>query len=88
MLRVDWERYMKYVVMERNKPNEPVMFYNSILRNYSFDVYTTKTCFEECYAETIKEDLTHTQLEERIKHPHNPTDELSCIIVDDRTNFT
>jgi len=86
MLRVDRERYMKYMVTEPNNPNEPVMFYNSILGNYSYDVYTTETCFEECHAETIKEAWTNTQLEERIEHPHSPTDELPCIIVDDRTN--
>lgn len=87
MLRVDQERYMKYVVTEPNDPNEPVMFYNSILGNYSFDVYATETCFGECHAQIVKDALTNTQLEEIIKHPHNPTDELPCIIVDDRTNF-
>ena len=87
MLRVDRERYMKYVVTEPNNPNEPVMFYNSILGNYSFDVYATETCFGECHAKTVKEALTNTLLEERIKHPQNPTDELPCITVDDRTNF-
>ena len=75
---------MKYVVMELNGPNEPVMFTNSILGNYSFNVYATETCFGEFHVETIEETLTYTQLE---IPSHNPTDELSCIIVDDRTNF-
>ena len=78
---------MKYVVTEPNSPNEPIMFYNSILGNYSSDVYATETYFGECHAETVKEVLTNTQLEERIKHPQNPTNELPFIIVDDRTNF-
>ena len=50
MLRVDRERYMKYVVMELNGSNEPVMFTNSILGNYSFNVCATKTCFGEFHA--------------------------------------
>ena len=84
MLRVDHERYMKYVVTELNGPNEPVVFDNSILGNYSFNVCATKTCFGEFHAETVEETLTYTQLE---IPSHNPTDELSCIIADDRTNF-
>ena len=68
MLRVDRQRYMKYVVTELNSPNEPVMFYNSILGNYSFNVYATETCLEEFHAEIVDEALTNTQLEERIKH--------------------
>jgi len=87
MLRVDRERYMKYVVTELNNPNEPVMFSKSILGNYSFDVYATETYFGECPPKTIEEILTNKQLEERINHPHSPTDELSCTIVDDRINF-
>ena len=75
---------MKHVVIELNGPNEPVMFTNSILGNYSFNVCATETCFGEFHVETVEETLTNTQLEAL---PHNPTDELSCIIVDDRTNF-
>ena len=41
MLRVDRERHMKYVVTELNSPNELVMFYKSILGNYSFNVCAT-----------------------------------------------
>ena len=63
MVRVDQERYMKYVVKELNDRNEPVMFTNSILGNYSFNVCATKTCFGEFHAETIEENLTNTQLE-------------------------
>lgn len=59
MLRVDWERYMKYVVTELNDPNEPVIFTNSILRNYSFNVYNIETCFGEFHEENIEETLTH-----------------------------
>ena len=84
MMRVGLERYMKYVVIELNGPNEPVMFTNSILGNYSFNVYNTKTFFGDFHVETIQETLTHKKLE---IPSHNPTDELSCIIVDDRTNF-
>ena len=75
---------MKYVATELNGPNEPVMFTNSILGNYSFNAYATETCFGEFHAETIEETLTYTLLEILC---HNPTDELSYIIVDDRTNF-
>jgi len=60
MLRVDRERYMKYVVMELNNPNEPVMFTNSILGNYSFNVYATETCFGEFHAKIIEEALIKT----------------------------
>jgi len=84
MLRVNRERYMKYVVMEVNGHNEPVMFTNSILGNYSFNVYNTKTYFGEFHAETMEEALMHTQLE---TPSYNLIDELSYIIVDDRTNF-
>lgn len=59
MLRVDRERYKKYVVMELNGPNEPVMFTNSILGSYSFNAYNTETYFGEFHAETIQETLTH-----------------------------
>jgi len=45
MLRVNRERYMKYVVTELNEPNEPVMFTNSILGNYRFDICAIETCF-------------------------------------------
>lgn len=84
MLRVDREIYMKYVVTELNGPNEPVMFTNSILGNYSFNFCATETYFGEFHVETIEETLTYTQLE---IPSHNPIDELSYIIVDDRTNF-
>jgi len=84
ILRVDRERYMNYVVTELNVPNEPVMFTNSILGNYSFNICATKTCFGEFHAETVEETMTNTQLEAL---PCNPTDVLSCIIVNDRTNF-
>lgn len=84
MLRVDRKRYMKYVVTELNGPIEPIMFTNSILGNYSFHVCNTKTCFGDFHVETVEETLTHTQLE---IPSYNPTDDLSCIIVDDRTNF-
>ena len=84
MLRVDRERYMKYALMKLNAPNEPLMFTNSILGNYSFNVYATETCFGEFHVETIEETLTYTQLG---IPSHNPTDELSCTIIDDRTDF-
>ena len=42
MLRVDRERYMKYVVTELNGANEPVMFTNSILGIYSFNVFSSR----------------------------------------------
>jgi len=84
MLRVDRERYMKHVVTELNGRNEPVMFTNSILGNYSFNVCATETYFGEFHAEIAEETLIYTQLE---IPSHNPTDELSCIIVYDRTNF-
>ena len=60
MLRVDRERYMKYVVMELNGPSEPVMFTNSILGNYSFDVCAIETCFREFHAKTVEETMTNT----------------------------
>lgn len=60
MLRIDRERYMKYVVTELNGPNEPVMFTNSILGNYSFSVYNTETCFGEFHVEIVEETLTYT----------------------------
>ena len=83
MLRVNRERYMKYVVMEINGPNEPVMFTNSILGNYSFNVYATEICWRVS-CRNVEETLTHTQLE---IPSYNLTDELSYIIVYDRTNF-
>ena len=43
-----------------------------------------KPVLEEFHAETVEETVTKTQLESL---PCNPTDELSCIIVDDRTNL-
>jgi len=84
MMRVDCERYMKYVVTELNGPNEPVMFTNSILGNYSFNVCAIETCFGEFHGETIEETPINTQLEAL---PYSPTDEPPCNIVDDRTNF-
>jgi len=84
MLRVDQERYMKYVVTELNDPSEPIMFTNSILGNYSFNICAMETYFGEFHTETIEETATNTQLEAL---PCSPTDELSCIIIDDRTNF-
>lgn len=51
---------MKYVVTELNGPNEPVMFTNSILGNYSFDVCAIKTYFGEFHAETVEETMTNT----------------------------
>lgn len=84
MLRVDRERYMKYVVTELNGPNEPIMFTNSILGNYSFDVCAIETYFGEFHEETVEEIVTNTQLEAL---PRSPTDEPPCNIVDDRTNF-
>jgi len=75
---------MNYVVTELNDPNELVMFTNSILGNYSFDVCAIETCFREFHAETVEETVTNTQLESL---PCNPIDGLSCIIVYDRTNF-
>jgi hypothetical protein len=38
-LRIDRERYMKHVVTDLNDPNEPVMFNNSILGNYSYETF-------------------------------------------------
>ena len=84
MLRVDRERYMKYVVTELNGPNEPVMFINSILGNYSFNVCAMETCFGEFLAETIEETPINTQLEAL---PCSPTDESPCNVVDNITNF-
>jgi len=75
---------MKYVVTELNDPNEPVMFTNSILGNYSFDIYATKTCFGEFHAETVEETAIDTQLEAL---PRSPTDELPYNMVDDWANF-
>jgi len=43
-----------------------------------------ETCFGEFHAKTVEETMTKTQLEAL---PCNPIDGLSCIIVDDRTNF-
>ena len=60
------------------------MLTNSILGNYSFNVYATETCFGEFHADTVEETLTYTQLE---IPSHNPTNELSCTIVDNRNNF-
>lgn len=60
MLRMDQARYMKYVGMEPKSSNEHVMFCNSILGNYSSDVYAIETCFRECHAETVKDALTNT----------------------------
>ena len=75
---------MKYVVAELNDPNEPVMFTNSILGNYSFDVCATETYFGEFHAETVEETAINTRLETL---PRSPTDELPCNMVDDRENF-
>jgi hypothetical protein len=36
---IDREGYMKHVVIDSNDPNEPVMFNNSILGNYSYDTF-------------------------------------------------
>jgi len=45
-IKIDREIYMKHVVMELNNPNEPIMFNNSILGNYSYETlfgnYTAK----------------------------------------------
>jgi len=60
MLRVDRERYMKYVVMELNGANEPIMFTNSIPWNYTLDVCSTQTCFGEFHVETVEETVTNT----------------------------
>jgi hypothetical protein len=38
-IRIDRERYMKHVVTDLNDPNEPVMFNNSILGNYSYETF-------------------------------------------------
>ena len=63
---------MKYVVTELNGPNEPVMFTNSILGNYSFNVCATETCFGEFHAGTTEETKLNTQLEVL---PYNQTDD-------------
>ena len=84
MQRVDREIYMKYVVMELNGPNEPVMFTNSILGNNSFNVCAIETCFGEFHVETIEETAINTQLEAL---PRNPTNEPPSNIVGDRTSF-
>jgi len=70
MLIVDHEIYMKYVVMELNSPNEPVMLIDSILGNYSFNVCATKTCFGEFHAEITEETAINAQMEAL---PCNPT---------------
>jgi hypothetical protein len=36
---IDREIYMKHVVTDLNDPNEPMMFNNSILGNYSYDTF-------------------------------------------------
>ena len=54
MLRIDRERYMKYVVTELNGPNELVIITNSILGNYSFNVYTTKPVLESFMLKPLK----------------------------------
>lgn len=84
MLRVNQERYMKYVVTKLNDPNEPLMFTNSILGNYSFDICATETCFGEFHVETIEETGIDTQSEAL---PCSPTDDLPCNMVEDRANF-
>jgi len=84
MLRVDRERYMKYAVTELNDPNEPIMFSNSILGNYSFNVCATETYFGEFHVEIIKETAINTWLEAL---PCSPTNEPSYNLVGDRTNF-
>jgi hypothetical protein len=38
-IKVDRERHMKHVVTELNDPNEPVIFNNSILGNYSYETF-------------------------------------------------
>ena len=75
---------MKYVVTRLNDPNETIMFTNSILGNYSFGICASGTCFGEFHAEIVEETTINTHLEAL---PHSPTDKLSYIIVDDRTNF-
>jgi len=84
MLRVDCERYMKYVVTELNGPNEPVMFTNSILGNYSFNVCATETCFGKFHLETSEGTEINTWLEAL---PHSPTDKPPCNIIDDKTSL-
>ena len=51
--------------MKLNGPNEPLMFTNSILGNYSFNVYATETCFGEFHVEIVEETLTYSW-----KFPH------------------
>ena len=55
MLRIDQERYMKYVVVELNDPNEPIMFTNSILGNYSFNVCARKPVLKNSMQKQLKE---------------------------------
>jgi hypothetical protein len=38
-IRIEREIYMKHMVTDLNGPNEPVIFNNSILGNYSYDTY-------------------------------------------------
>jgi hypothetical protein len=40
------EKYMKHVVTDLNDPNEPVMFNNSILGNYSYDTFFGNYTYE------------------------------------------
>ena len=84
MLRVDHERYMKYVVTKLSGPNEPVMFTNSILGNYSFNVCATETYFGKFHAETSEGTTINTLLEAL---PHSPIDKPPCNIVDDKTSL-
>ena len=83
MMRVDRERYMKYVVTNLNGPNEPIMFTNSILGNYNFNVCAIETCFGEFHAETNEGTAINTWLEAL---PRSPTKEPPCNIVDDKTS--
>jgi hypothetical protein len=38
-IKIDKERYMKHMVTDLNDPNEPVVFFNSVLGNYYFDTF-------------------------------------------------
>ena len=38
-IKVVQEWHMKHVIIEMNDSNEPLMFHNSILGNYNFDMY-------------------------------------------------
>jgi len=60
------------------------MFTNSILGNYSFNVYDMETYFGEFHVEIIEEIARKNQFQAL---PFSPTDEPPCNIVDDRTNF-